>query len=89
MPTIAQRDLRNRSGEILRETERGATYVITVGGRPVAELRPLARRRWVSRAEIAHALGKLPPDPDLRRDVDETGLDSVDLRRDPWKRSKK
>ena len=28
MPTIAQRDLRNRSGEILREAERGTSFVV-------------------------------------------------------------
>lgn len=38
--TIAQRDLRNDSARILREVEAGASFVVTVRGRPVARLVP-------------------------------------------------
>ena len=85
MPTIAQRDLRNRSAEILRETERGTTYVITVGGRPVAQLQPIARRQWVSRAEVQRLLLGPPPDPTLEPDLARAS-DRLDPRRDPWTR---
>jgi prevent-host-death family protein len=39
---IGIRDLKNRASEIVREVrETQATYVVTVRGEPVAELRPL------------------------------------------------
>jgi prevent-host-death family protein len=34
------------SGEILREAEKGAHFLITVEGRPVAVLSPYLKRRW-------------------------------------------
>lgn len=40
--TIPQRELRNNVGAILREAEAGATFTITVRGRPVAQLGPAA-----------------------------------------------
>jgi prevent-host-death family protein len=40
--TIAQRDLRNDVGSILRDAEAGTTFTVTVRGRPVAQLGPLA-----------------------------------------------
>ena len=42
MPVIAQRELRNQIGSVLRRAEHGETFTITVNGRAVAELRPLA-----------------------------------------------
>lgn len=41
MATIAQRDLRNGSGDILRRVEAGEHFVVTRGGKPVAELIPM------------------------------------------------
>jgi prevent-host-death family protein len=49
MKSIAQRELRNRSGEVLRSVERGEKFTVTVDGRPVAELGPVRRRQWVPR----------------------------------------
>jgi prevent-host-death family protein len=46
--TIPQKELRNNVGEVLRRAEAGERFVITVSGRPVAELGPTARRSWVS-----------------------------------------
>lgn len=46
--TIAQRQLRNDSGEIMRRVEAGESFVVTRNGRPVAVLSPhpdTARRR--------------------------------------------
>ena len=39
--TIAQRDLRNDVGSVLRDAEAGTTFTVTVRGRPVAQLGPL------------------------------------------------
>jgi prevent-host-death family protein len=49
---ITQRELRNDSGQILREVEAGATFVVTRNGTPVAELHPLRRRAFVPTTEL-------------------------------------
>ncbi len=59
MKIIAQRELRNRSGEVLRQAERGETFLITVGGRPVATLGPAARRTWVPKTTYLEAIRPL------------------------------
>lgn len=67
---IAQKELRNHIGEVLRRAEAGETLTVTVAGRPVAELGPAHRRRWVSGAALAGVWhGKAPRglDADLER----------------------
>ncbi len=44
MNEVAIRDLRNHGGEILDRVEGGEAMTVTRDGRPIAELRPLARR---------------------------------------------
>jgi len=51
--TIQQKELRNQVAEVLRRVEAGETLTVTVAGRPVAELSPARRRRWVSDGELA------------------------------------
>ena len=66
------RDLRNRGGDILERVTRGEALTVTRDGRPIAELRPLARRpmpaatllsRWRRLPAIDAAM--------LRADIDE------------------
>lgn len=58
---IAQKELRNNVGEVLRRAEAGEILTVTVAGRPVAELGPAHRRRWVSGARLARIWsGKAP-----------------------------
>jgi prevent-host-death family protein len=52
MKTIPQRELRNRIAEVLREAEAGERFTVTVSGRPVAELGPPGRRRWMPWAQL-------------------------------------
>ena len=80
MPTIPQKELRNQIGEILRRAEAGEEFTITVSGRPVAELGPIAKdRTWVD-SSVIEELAKLPVDENLARD-----LKSFDIElRDPW-----
>lgn len=47
---ITQRELRNNSGEIMRQLDRGESFVVTRNGVPVGELSPLRRHRFVSAA---------------------------------------
>jgi prevent-host-death family protein len=58
---ISQRELRNDSGAILRAVEAGEDFVVTRNGTPLAELRPLQRRRTVARAELIRAAAQLAP----------------------------
>ncbi|MDE0026028.1 MAG: hypothetical protein OXP69_16565 [Spirochaetaceae bacterium] len=50
MRTITQRQLRNESAAVLavlRDVQAGQSLFITRNGTPVAELRPVAQRRFV------------------------------------------
>ena len=52
MPTIPQKELRNNVGDVLRRAEAGEEFTITVAGRPVAQLGPAQRRRWVGGRDL-------------------------------------
>ena len=69
---ISQRELRNDSGAVLRAVESGEEFVVTRNGTPLAELRPLRRRRFVGRAELVASSRHLAPiDAEtFRADVD-------------------
>lgn len=83
MKTIAQRELRNRSGEVLRQAESGEQFTITVEGRPVAVLGPYGKRQWVPKEELLRILASQPSDLTLLEDVAEMGGSVSDLS-DPW-----
>jgi prevent-host-death family protein len=84
MKIIAQRDLRNRSDEILRQVEAGQQFTITVDGCPVAMLVPYQKRQWVPKEDVLGLLMSLPPDPTFFEDLEEMGGTVEDLE-DPWK----
>ncbi len=63
MSSIPHRELRNRSGEVLRRAEAGENLTITVGGRPVAQLGPLPRRQWLKAGEVLAILRSGARDP--------------------------
>lgn len=69
---VTQRELRNQSGEIMRELDEGESFIVTRNGVPVGELTPLRRHRFVA-AETAVALFRSAPAVDygrLRADLD-------------------
>jgi prevent-host-death family protein len=74
---ITQRELRNRSGEIMRELDRGADFVVTRNGVPVGSLIPARRRRFVTESEVLAAFRTAPAidAESFRADVDR-GLDT-------------
>jgi antitoxin (DNA-binding transcriptional repressor) of toxin-antitoxin stability system len=53
---ITQRQLRNDSGEIMRELDRGESFIVTRNGAPVGELRPTKRRQFVPKTAVLAAL---------------------------------
>lgn len=64
-PEITQRDLRNRSREIMDAVERGQAFTVTRDGHRIGELIPLRRRRrFVTREEFT-AMSRGAPSMDI------------------------
>lgn len=80
MITVASRDLRNDTAGVLRRVQAGEDVVITVNGRPVAQLTAVhpARRRWLPRAELLARLRHAQADPGLREDLAQLAGDTTD-----------
>lgn len=83
---ITQRDLRNRSKEIMDAVQNGQAFTVTRDGHHIGELIPLRRRRrFVPRGEFA-AMSRAAPDISLdafRADQDATADQTPD---DPYAR---
>jgi prevent-host-death family protein len=71
MENVTVRDLRNKSGQVLDRVARGESVVVTMDGREVAELRPLAARPLPA-ALLLERWKHLPPvnHDKLRSDLD-------------------
>ena len=63
---ISQRELRNESGEIMRQLDQGESFVVTRNGVPVGELTPLRRHRFVH-ADAAVAMFRNAPGIDFEK----------------------
>ena len=75
MPLVASRELRNNTRGILRRVEAGEQITITVGGRPVATLQPIAPKpRWISKERLL----RHQADPALTRELAEMLPDMTD-----------
>ncbi|UNX53355.1 type II toxin-antitoxin system prevent-host-death family antitoxin [Georgenia sp. TF02-10] len=77
MDVIPQKELRNNVGEVLRRVEAGESLMVTVAGRPVAELRPAQRRRWVSGPALAR-VWQGPAPREMEDDLDRLDAEIVD-----------
>ena len=75
--TIPQKELRNNVGEVLRRAEAGEEFTITVAGRPVAQLGPTAKRRWVSGPTLKRVF-QTPPPETLAQDLERIPATLVD-----------
>jgi prevent-host-death family protein len=86
MATVATRELRNDTAGVLRRVRAGEKIVITVNGKPVAQLIPLPStgRHWLPRAELSRRLATAQADAGLRADLarlaDETTDDLPPIR---------
>ena len=76
---ITQRELRNNSGEIMRQLDQGESFVVTRNGVPVGELAPLRRHRFVGAgAAVAAFRGAARVDFDrLRADLDRAASQEI------------
>ena len=71
MSEASIRDLRNRGGELVDRVAGGEHIVVTRDGEPVAELRPLPRRRLTAAVLVEQFKGLPPVDSEgFRRDLD-------------------
>ncbi len=68
MTTIPQKELRNNVADVLRRAEAGEEFTITVAGRPVAQLGPAVKRRWVTGPPL-RAVFETPAPRTLREDL--------------------
>jgi prevent-host-death family protein len=91
MKVITQREFRNKSAAVMDAVEAGETYHVTRNGVPVAELRPLSRRRRLSAEELVDRHKRLPrvDYTNMRQEADEF-FGSADRvgDGDPWDRSR-
>jgi antitoxin (DNA-binding transcriptional repressor) of toxin-antitoxin stability system len=57
---ISQRELRNESGEVMRQLDAGESFVVTRNGVAVGELRPFRRRHFVSADDVVEGFRGAP-----------------------------
>jgi prevent-host-death family protein len=76
---VASRELRNNTRAVLDRVEAGETVTITVDGRPVARLEPIAGRpRWMSRGDFIRNVIPAQADPALSGELRELVTDTTD-----------
>ncbi|HEY8717425.1 type II toxin-antitoxin system prevent-host-death family antitoxin [Pengzhenrongella sp.] len=80
MSYVASRELRNNTAGVLRRVQDGEEVIITVNGKPAAEIVPLhtRRRRRMTRAELIDLLEHGQADPGLRDDLLAMGDEATD-----------
>lgn len=71
MSTIASRDLRNHTADVLRQVAGGTPVTITVNGLPVAEISAIrsARKQFLSKADLIEIMVARQADAGLRDDL--------------------
>jgi prevent-host-death family protein len=79
MEEVGLRELRQQASDLVRRAEAGETIVVTVSGRPAAQLSPVGRNTW-RRFEDIRALFNGKNDPTWVADRDQID-GSI---RDPW-----
>jgi prevent-host-death family protein len=77
---VATRELRNDTAGVLRRVEAGESVVITVRGKPVADLVPHQPEgpRWLGPDEVMEIVTKYSADPGLRDDLERIAGDTTD-----------
>jgi prevent-host-death family protein len=71
MTTVASRDLRNHTADVLRQVRSGHAVTITVNGDPVAEIRPVRalRKQFLSKADVVTLVAQRQADSGLTADL--------------------
>jgi prevent-host-death family protein len=82
---IPQRELRNNVGAVLRRAEAGESFIVTVDGRPVAQLGPLSGpQRPAHPAALRQLLADTPVDPAWADELAAARAEDDDASVDPW-----
>lgn len=71
MSTVAARELRNHTADVLRQVSEGTNVTVTVNGLAVAEISPVrsARRQFLSRTDLVEIMTTRQADPGLGDDL--------------------
>ena len=84
MTDVASRELRNQTRALLDRVADGERITVTVNGRPVAELAPIAERpRWMSRGRFANEVLAYQADAGLAADLASLADETTDNL--PWR----
>lgn len=80
MDTVASRDLRNHTASVLRQVAGGTSVIVTVNGKPVAEISPVrsSRSRFFSRADLATLITRHQADAGMATDLALLAGDTTD-----------
>ncbi len=80
MTTIASRDLRNHTAEVLRQVADGTRVTVTVNGTPVAEIGPVrsTRPQFFTKAELVELVSQHQADPGLSSELEQLAGDTTD-----------
>lgn len=85
MTTVASRDLRNHTADVLRQVADGTRVTVTVNGAPVAEIGPVraGRSQFLTRDQLADLISRHQADPGLADDLQRLAgatIDELDAR---------
>lgn len=71
MTTVASRDLRNHTADVLRQVSGGTHVIVTVNGVPVAEISPVrsTRQHFLSKADVVELIVHRQSDAGLTDDL--------------------
>jgi prevent-host-death family protein len=80
MTSVASRDLRNHTADVLRQVSGGTRITITVNGKPVAVISPVRalRPQFFTKADLLTLLADHQADAALSRDLDELAGETTD-----------
>ena len=79
MSVVASRELRNQTRALLDRVANGERITITVQGRPVAELTPVAdRQTWMSRERFVSQVLAFQADAGLSAELNELSDETTD-----------
>lgn len=80
MRTVASRDLRNHTADVLRRVAEGERVAVTVHGEVVAEIVPPTDRRaaFMRKTELLTLIAHSQADPALRGELESLAGDTTD-----------
>lgn len=80
MGTVASRDLRNHTADVLRQVAEGSSVTVTVNGRAVAEITPArtSRPRYLRKADLIGLLKSGQADAGLTDDLERLAGEMTD-----------